>query len=1416
MASSADNRWVEVSPSQFPHEAEGLQLVRDLLPRTSPFRAWSNFEFRDKHGRWHEVDLLVLGRRQLHLIELKYYSGRLRGDDHLWLRDGHRAEDSPLKLARRKAQYFATKLQDEFRSWVRERGVHNAPPVREVIPFVQESVFLHHPKIISELSRASAVGLYGIDGNGSHSHLPGISELLLEPADPRWTIHESTLAALMARIGLVQRREREVGSWVIQDEALGEGDGWQEWAASHRYSRQERARIRFHVVPPGAPNTERRRVESLVHHEFRIMRRLRHDALLRPEDVVDDDLGIGLVYPLEHDWHRLDLWLADQPAGIPLDLQLSIIRQVGEALQYAHANRVVHRGITPHAVWVRADRSGVKVQVRDWQSAGSIAADREASGVTGVTALFDAAKSGHVGQDAWLDSFSAPEGALGRNVDRIRVDVFGLGALAFYLLAGKPAAASAAGLRTRLQEQSGLDLAPETPEISSPLRAAVLGATRPAVSERTSDVAGFLSQLAEAENVGAEAEPEADPLEASPGAVLAGRFRLVRRLGTGSTAVGLLVRDGLDDGAPTCVLKVAVDDAAADRLRGEAEVLRSLVHPRFVKVIEGPIEVVGRQALVLESAGDETLAQAMSGRSRLSLDLLERWGDDLLTALVELDAKGIDHRDIKPANLGIREDRSNRSKHLVLFDFSLSRAAASAVRAGTPPYLDPFLGLDGRDRYDSAAERYAAAVVLFEMAAGQTPVYGDGLSDPAAISDEATIRAEFFDPAVAQPMITFFQRALARARDERFGTAGDMLAAWKQIFAQTETGAPDNAEQLQEEAQPDTELLNAGLSARALSALEPYGVKTVGDLVAVDPARLSRLSGVADSTRKQIRSAASRWRSKYGALIRTRQRHSFFRETVLPEPMEIADKLLTVARTGRGNTRASYAAYLLGLSGTVDAFATQAQIAARLPDPVTAGRANQLTSDLQELWASDDETRRILIGLADQLTKRLDELGGVATVDELVDHLLTIMIANPESEDNQQSRLVAGLVRIVVDRQRAVVRGGDEEAVELAVRRREGRPVLVAENAAVLDAVEDLGRVADRLVREVNPGDERGNIVDPARVAEQLASVLPAEDVSARLRDGARLARLAAALSGQAAVSGSNELYHRELPADRALALALGAVATGHQLRPAEIRDRVRARFPGLAPLPERPRLDRLVEDSGLSLRYDEGLRVYVTPSAHHDTTGLETRAKTSVATEFSAASAHGVVGQRLVDSLTRRSFLALATPAMRLTRLMAVLEAEYHATFVNVTDVLISGMRDQANQVGLPWPTVLEADGQSATSRAGQGLAALVAKALPRLEESVEKALTADGSGPVVLTDASILARYGAVSRLSRWTDLATSRQRALWLIIPQLFANRGAVLDGRPVPLAAPGQLVIVDQQWVDSRLNALSSEPKEGVGS
>ncbi|MER5337842.1 BREX system serine/threonine kinase PglW [Micromonospora sp. NPDC002717] len=1403
MAETGQDRWIEVSPSQFPHEAEGLALVRAIMPSETPFRAWSNFEFRDSRGRWHEVDLLLLGRKQLHLIELKYYSGTLRGDDQRWARDGRRPEDSPLKLARRKAQFFASKLKDELRLWAQEQNVQ-IPDERDVIPFVQEAVFLHHPDLRCALGPSSAINLYGLDGRSTQSNLTEISELVLESAGRRaiGPNQEHILVKLLERIGLVQRREREAGSWVIEDQAIDSDEGWQDWLAYHRVVQQDRARIRFRVLPPTAGQQERASARRIAEHEFRIMSRLQHDGLLRPRDLVESELGIGLVYPYDQQWQRLDLWLAGQDQGVPLATQLSMIRQIGEALQYAHNNRVVHRGLIPQAVWVRpvpGTQSDVKVRVGDWQGAGSVqGAAATHSSVHGVTSLVDAALADH--GPGMAEVFGAPEGVWSADADRIRLDVFGLGTLAFYLITGRPPAPNRSALRQRLRDQHGLDLAIELPQVPSTLRSLVLKATDPAPSRRTADVAAFLSQLAAAERDAATSE-ETDPLEAAPGTVLDGRFRLVRRLGQGSTAVGLLVQDLHVEGNGECVLKVALDDTAATRLDDEAEALRRLDVPRIVKVLEGPIVVGGRRALLLESAGPETLTTALRTRTRLSFDLLERYGTDLLDCLVALDKAGVDHRDIKPSNLGVRESRGDRTKHLILFDFSLTRAAASATQAGTPPYLDPFL-IGTRDRYDSAAERYAAAVVLFEMATGSTPVYGDGEGDPGSILDEATIRPEMFDATLAGDLVDFFRKALARDAGARHHTAEAMRAAWLRIFAKDATTEPDESyDELAARATLTTPLRDSGLTARALSALEPYAVQTVGELLTVDPVQLSRLQGVKNATRLQLTSRIKEWRARLGSEIRAAERSG-------PEltPTAAADLLLRVVATPRSPSRGGVVRLILGFDTTLDAFATHAQLGANLDEPVQQSRITTLLGTLQERWAGDHDARALLDRLAEAVSARLTELGSVATIAELTRTVAETLA--PEAHPDE--RLARGLLRFALERRKAMNKA-DGSQPPVWVRRRAGVVTLLAEDQALCDVAESLAVEADRLVNAT--GDAANAVIPAQRAQARLEAAVPTESGwPAALADPLRRVTLAAAASTHAAASGAGDLHHRGFTAVAALAQTFADFG-GQQLTPDEIRERVRVRFPAAPELPRRPTLDSLITEAGLGLIFDDRLRVYRALDTGAATTGLDSRSATSLAVTTSPVGATGALGARLETSIGSRSFLALGTRADRLGRLIDAAQARYGATTLDLTGALLDALRAVSAAANMPWDLVRAADAERESSRPRRGLEELIRRSWPEVEATVERALSAGrDDSPVLLTDASPLARYGNMALLTRWTDLASPRRRAVWLLVPQLNGNHGPVIDGRPVPLAAPNQFVNLDNEWIDSTAALSAAAEKE----
>lgn len=1389
------SRWTEVSPSPFPHEAEGLRHVRGLLPSTPPFRAWSNLEFRDEQGKWHEIDLLVLGRRRLHLVELKYYRGTIGGNDVLWRRDGGRVEDNPLKLARRKAQRLRSRLVDELAALLRSTG--SREDARQLVPYVQESVFLHHPEVRVEVPAAARRDLYGLASVSRTSGLPGIATLLLEPATPQQAVPARTderLAALLQRIGVV-RRQREAGTWVIDDQPLAEGEGWQDWPAHHKIASTERARIRFFVSRPGVPPSEQQRVKRLAEHEFRQLRRLSHDGLLQPVDLVETDLGVGLAYPLDQRMERLDLWLAGQQPS--LDDQLAIVEQVADTLAYAHRHRVVHRGLTPRAVLVRRTAGGDPVvRVGDWQASGSLPGGGT-SLTAGVTNLVDDTAARRLGaalraadaDAAVAEAYRAPEGVYHRDADRVRLDVFALGALTYTVLTGRAPAADREGLRERLRSEGGLDVSADLPQVPRELRALVLDATRGVVADRLADVPSFLERLARVQRLGAAPDEVVDPLEARPGDVVDGRFELQQRLGRGSTAVGLLVHDRNAPDGPDAVrvLKVALDDAAAARIADEAEVLTSLDHPRLVRLVEGPLDVGPRRGLLLENAGPQTLGDALSARTRLSLDLLERWGADVLEALVALERAGVDHRDVKPSNLGVRENRGDRVKHLVLFDFSLARAGAGSLTAGTPPYLDPFLGGTARPVWDSAAERYSAAVVLFEMATGQTPVYGDGSSDPTLVPDEADLDETLFDPAAAGRLVAFFRTALARESRVRHDTAGVMLEAWRSVFTPIDRTVPDEADTLAAGVCADTALSASGLSARALSALEPLGVHTVADLLAVEPMRLNRLAGVADASRREIKDRARQWRERFSSDDVARGRSAPAAGN-RPDPFAAATLLGSTLGTGRVAPRRAVVRLVLGSDGEVEPFASVADLAAA--SSTARGQVGKHLAAALDAWAQDAHCGSLLDDLAVAARGALAAAGGVLPVPDLVEVVRAELPPGTRPDGAPPAeRVAAGLLRLALERDEQLT-GADGDTPPLARRRRGGRLFLLATDPVLLDAAEALGAAADDVVTSaVEP------VLPGARVAAELRRRVPSAPPGT---DDQRLLRLAAAVSTRAALSGRQELHARDLPEGAALALTLGGLGAGESVSAQEVRDRVRARFPGLLALPDRPRLDDLVRDAGLALVYDEATKGYRSPVRTVSGTTWSSRTATHVAAAAPSGVSSGYVATRLADSVRARSFLALGVSARDLDRAQRLLVETQGAVAVDVTAVLLDALHREAEAAGLGWNVVTAADAQAPESRPGRGLAALVQRALPAVHEAIR--IAADSAGPaVLLTDVEPLARYDHLAELARWTDLTAPRPAAVWLLLPQLAESRGASVDGKPVPLAAPGQYLRLDEEWL-----------------
>lgn len=1354
--------------------------VRDLIPDGDPFRAWANLEFVADDGSANEVDLLVLARNGLHLIELKHWQGKISGDGTTWLHNGHPV-DSPLLLTNRKAKRLRSLLQRV----ARDKGSKTA------IPFVKASVLLHAPGTKVQLSPTGRTGVYGLDSSPCGLDKIGEDLITAPPRDSRDMIDAQrgrALAKLLDQAGIRRSvSSRTVGTVLVDEDVLAEGPGWQDYVGRHTSLEGIVRRVRFYLVDRAASRELRTTIQRAARREFSLLEGISHPGISRAVDFVDHERGPAVVFETDPGEVRLDHFLAQRGSDLTIDEQLQIMRTLAETIRYAHARRLVHRALNPRAIAVRKLRSGsLGVRVQDWQTGGrgsgsnSRGSSNPGSHVTGtqhLEALVDVSAAPYVAPEAYTNPLASGTA----------LDVFSLGAIAFHVFTSLPPAADAQELLHQLKGHGGgLDVTSALDGAPKAMRDLVFEATYGDVDLRTETVNDFLKGLTtlESDLTAPDVGEIIDPLDAQPGDIIGGRFHVVDRLGAGSTARALLVNDTTrtDPDLPV-VLKIALDEDKADRLRSEAEVLGEVRERRVVALIDGPLTVGGRTALLLEDAGRESLSDLLRREGRLSIDLLERWGRDLLEVTQALDDVGVNHRDVKPDNLAYGEvGKKHRRIHLRLFDFSLSRAPLDQTNAGTPPYLDPFFDAVKRPRWDAAAERYAVAVTLFEMATGAVPVYGSGESHPTQVDDEAYIDAQMFEPAVADGLVAFFRRALRRDPKQRFDTLSDMAQSWAGIFAavpaaasQT-TGDPvpgDERDALAAAATLDTPLTESGLTPRAVSAFDKYDVATVGDLLALGGYETSKIARVSEATRKEIRRRVKQWRER----LSVSDEH-IIEIDVEPESDEDAAAVanatarsvdailarLVPKATARNETESRATRLLLGMAdpagGESLTWPTQSEVANRLS--VSSPRVAQVAAKARARWSGD----AALTGVTEDVVRLVSDSGGVMGAFELARSLL--VARGSVADEPRRTSQAVGLVRAAVEVEQE--RGGESR---LDFRRTPGGVTVAHEPddptgspaTELLDHAVALGRVASDLAAE-DP------LPNAARCLERLRTVTPPEGVAPL--DDTRLPKVAAGTSASAAANSRGEVYPIGLAPVRALSATASALSGGGSV--GQIQESLRSRFPEAAPLPARPELDGVLRRAGLLLTWD-GLR-YAPPS-RGESSVFHTRTRVIAGTALPVELAD--IESRLVTSLETAAFLTIAVDPQRLDEATAALVARFGVTPYDVTRELLAQMRREAETGQVVWDVVLRADRPDAPAAAASRLRQLVNQAAKPVERHL-----AEAPEPLLITAAEPLARYGRLTALEELADRPTRRPEARWLLLP---AEGGGTpkLDGKPAPISS-----------------------------
>ena len=278
---------------------------------------------------------------------------------------------------------------------------------------------------------------------------------------------------------------------------------------------------------------------------------------------------------------------------------------------------------------------------------------------------------------------------------------------------------------------------------------------------------------------------------AGPGAagLRFGPYRVVSQIGSGGMAVVYgAVHEATGSVVALKVLPASWGEAPflRERLRREAEILRTLQHPSVVGLLEvGEVaERLGGGTFIAMEWLPDALDRVLHARFPEPLELTQalRIGGAVAEALAAVHAAGLVHRDVKPSNILLRANGEP-----VLSDFGVAavvedvlserRLTPPNVLTGTADYLAPEV-ISG-DAADGRADVYALGIVLYEMLTGFVPFAG---RDPTQM-----LRAHCEEPipalpnTVPLPVREVVERALYEDPHERYATAGDFARALKDL-----------------------------------------------------------------------------------------------------------------------------------------------------------------------------------------------------------------------------------------------------------------------------------------------------------------------------------------------------------------------------------------------------------------------------------------------------------------------------------------------------------------------------------------------------------------------------------------------------------------------------------------------------------
>lgn len=262
--------------------------------------------------------------------------------------------------------------------------------------------------------------------------------------------------------------------------------------------------------------------------------------------------------------------------------------------------------------------------------------------------------------------------------------------------------------------------------------------------------------------------------------ILAGRYRLEEKIGTGGLAIVYRAWDNtLDRPVAVKVLRPekARDPEVVSRFRREAHAAAKLNHPHIVQIYDtGQDEAQGLYYLVMEYLPEPDLKRVINDFAPLPGEKVIEVAIQCCQALAYAHRQGLVHRDVKPHNILFTDQGVAK-----LSDFGIAAAVgevgtiAPGIVLGSAAYISPEQA-QGKPA-GPQSDLYSLGCVMFEGLTGRPPFVGENAAQVAARHVHERIpSARALNPLITPAEEYILRKALARDLNRRYAAAEEMLS----------------------------------------------------------------------------------------------------------------------------------------------------------------------------------------------------------------------------------------------------------------------------------------------------------------------------------------------------------------------------------------------------------------------------------------------------------------------------------------------------------------------------------------------------------------------------------------------------------------------------------------------------------------